>query len=724
MKGMSNHQSERRRGLVGSGPTGKAWRGILALLAGLAWATAALAGNTLERVAFSALPGNKVQFRLTLAGPAQRPRTFTTDSPSRLVLDFPGTKLALADRTMQVEVGVAHSLTAVEAGGRTRVVFNLSETVPYDVHVEGNTVLVTLESGAALVSRETQPAAQRMVSHTGRGIQALDFRRGPGGEGRVLITLDRADTLVNLKEEGQRIVLDILNTRLPRRLHEKLDVTDFATPVQSVESEAKGDDVRVTVRASGDYEYLAYQADRLYTLEFRPLTKEEEQQKKKKEHVFTGERLSLNFQDIPVRTVLHLLGDFTNRNMVISDTVKGNITLRLKNVPWDQAMDIILKTKGLDKRDQDNVTYVAPAQELLTQEQVQLKAEHDIQELAPLKSEFIQVNYAKAADLAALLKSPENRLLSPRGQVTVDKRTNTLLVQDTAAQLEDIRRMVVKLDVPVRQVLIESRIVIANNDFARDLGVRFGWSGARQLGGGNQVNIAGGLNGYVDGTSTVNKGTWLSDVAGNPFNAGISNDNASENLLVNLPVTAPTGAVNFLIGKIGSYLLQLELSAMQSEGRGEIISSPRVITSDQNKATIKQGVEIPYQQASASGATSVAFKEAVLQLDVTPQITPDDRINMKLKVNKDSPDFSRQVLGVPPINTSSVDTTVLVDNGETVVLGGIFERTKSDQKDSVPFFGDIPVVGNLFRRTTHSDTNTELLMFITPKILKTTLGAR
>jgi type IV pilus assembly protein PilQ len=372
------------------------------------------------------------------------------------------------------------------------------------------------------------------------------------------------------------------------------------------------------------------------------------------------------------------------------------------------------------------VVMVAPTQEIASREELELASQQKIEELAPLRSEFLQVNYAKAADLAALLKSAENRLLSERGQVTVDERTNTLLIQDTAAKLEDIRRMVLRLDVPVRQVMIESRIVIANNDFARDLGVRFGWSGSRDLGSGNQVNIGGGLAGHLDGTYGANKGPFLQDTAGNAFNSGyaLPNGGTAEALLVDLPANAPSGAINFLIGKIGSYLLQLELSAMQQEGRGEVISSPRVITSDQKQARIKQGVEIPFQERTSSGATSVAFKEAVLSLEVTPRITPDDRIDMELKVNKDSPDFAREVLGVPPVDTREVETTVLVDNGETVVLGGVYERTKTMSKEQVPLLGDIPVLGYLFKQKDETDNNSELLIFITPKILKETLSSR
>jgi type IV pilus assembly protein PilQ len=432
--------------------------------------------------------------------------------------------------------------------------------------------------------------------------------------------------------------------------------------------------------------------------------------------VYEGERLSLNFQDIEVRAVLQLLADFTGLNMVVSDTVAGRITLRLQNVPWDQAMDIILKTKGLSMRRNDNVVLVAPTEEIAAREKLELESQQQIEELAPLRSELVQVNYAKAADLAALLKSAENKLISERGSVSIDERTNTLLVQDTAAKLSEIRALVGELDIPVRQVLIESRIVIANNDFAKDLGVRFGFSGTA-VSNGNVGVFGGGLAGNQDNTG----------VSG-PF---VTSDGAltgsNENLLVNLPQTLAAGsggAANFILGKAGEYLLRLELSAMQQEGKGEIISSPRVITSDQNEATIKQGVQIPYQEATSSGATSVSFKDAVLELTVTPSITPDDRVIMDLLVKKDNPDFTRAVLGVPPVDTRELTTSVLVDNGETVVLGGVFERTVAENAQKVPFFGDLPGVGFAFRQKQTQDENSELLIFITPKILKDTLTLR
>jgi type IV pilus assembly protein PilQ len=715
----------------------------------------ALAGNALKKVDFSALPGNKVQIRIALAEPTQAPKAFATDSPARLVLDFQNTSVALPNKKIMIGVGAVHSLTALDAGGRARVVLNLDQRTPYELKTHENEVIITFDSGMGQITQETRPEADTaLATQAAPGLKAVDFRRGESGEGRVLVTLDKPDVAVDVKEEGKNIVLDIPNTSLPAALRQRLDVVDFATPVHSIVSEARGSDVRISIQAVGEYEYLAYQVDRLYTLEFRPISPEEQEKAKQKKQVYTGEPLSLNFQDIPVRTVLHLLGDFTSTNMVISDTVRGNVTLRLKNVPWDQALDIVLKTKSLDKREKNNVIYVAPAAELITQEQNTLAAEQKVEELAPLHSEVIQLNYADADDIASVLKSAgstttattvdttqrgitantqkereskqsqsgSESLLSERGHITVHKQTNSLLIQDTAQKLEEVRALVAKLDIPVRQVLIESRIVVANNDFSKSLGVRFGWSGSREIADGNAVNIAGGQPGYQAGTDTVNKGPWLADVSGSRFNSGISAA-GGEALLVNLPAAGSTGSINFLVGKIGSYLLQLELSAMQSEGRGEIVSSPRVVAGNREKAKIEQGYEIPYQESAGNGTTTTTFKKAVLSLDVTPRITADSRVSMQMKVNNDDLYDCGSTQG-PCVKTQSVETTVLVDNGDTVVLGGVHVRRKTDSRNSVPFFGDVPVLGNLFKNTSKIDNNSELLIFVTPKILKETLHPR
>ena len=698
---------------------------ILLLVLGLVASGHALAAATLDDVEYAALPGNQVRIDLVLSGPVAAPKTFATDQPARIALDFEGVGNRLQQRTVPVGVGVVESIAAVEASDRTRVVINLNDSAPYQVSTSGNRVSIAINPAAPPAPAPPAPAAVRTSAAppaaapapTGAGIQDIDFRRGPSGEGRVVITLPSPNTRVSVAEKGKRVIVDISDTSLPQRLLRRLDVTDFGTPVVAIESRPKGRDVQVDIETTDEYDYLAYQADRLFTVEFRPLTAAEKEELQRSKVVYSGDRLSLNFQDIEVRAVLQLLADFTGLNLVASDTVRGNITLRLKNVPWDQALDIILKSKGLSKRQTGNVIMVAPTQEIVAQEEAEMLANQKVEELAPLRSEYVQINYAKAAELAAMLKSADNRLLSPRGNVTVDARTNTLLVQDTSSNLEDIRRLVGRLDIPVRQVMIESRVVIANDDFARDLGVRFGfsrWQGNENTGKFNE--ITGGVDGYIKDLAAVGPDWPGSIKPPTPEN--------SVPLMVNLPVTDPSGAVGFLIGKVGSYLLQLELSAMQREGRGEIISSPRVITSDQNRASIKVGQEIPYQEASASGATSVSFKEAVLSLDVTPHITPDDRIIMDLKVNKDNPDFTRTVLGVPPIDTRAVETSVLVDNGETVVLGGVFERTKAYQKEQVPWLGNVPVLGNLFKTTSRSDTNNELLIFVTPKILKGELATR
>lgn len=696
-------------------------KALLGAVLALAFLSDALAGQ-LQDISFSALPGNRVEIVLTATEAVANPVSFTTDNPARIAIDLPGTTNGLTQKVTPVAIGAARSVTAIEAGDRTRVVINLLETVTHEVKTDGNKVIVDLGAGggagsmSAAAPKAAAASSRSMPTRGGSGLENIDFRRGPQGEGRVEIELGDPSVVVDMRQQGNSVVLDFMNTSIPEQLARTLDVMDFATPVKSIQTRPNGRNVRMTIATSGEFEHLAYQANNNYTVEFRALTKQEKEARLKAQQVYEGDRLSLNFQDIEVRAVLQLLADFTGLNMVVSDTVSGRITLRLKNVPWDQAMDIILKTKGLSMRKNDNVILVAPTEEIAAREKLELESQQQIAELAPLRSELIQINYAKAADLASLLKSTENKLLSERGSVSIDERTNTLLVQDTAAKLSEIRALIADLDIPVRQVLIESRIVIANNDFARDLGVKLGF-GAQDgsFVDGARFKVAGGLPGDLASPEVA------STSIENPPGSG------NQGLLVNLPQTLAAGsggAVNFILGKMGSYLLRLELSAMQQEGKGEIVSSPRVITSDQNKASIKQGVEIPYQEATSSGATSVSFKEAVLQLEVTPHITPDDRVIMDLKVDKDNPDFTRAVLGVPPVDTRSLETSVLVDNGETVVLGGVFERTKAKNIGRVPFFGDLPYVGWAFKQEQIQDENSELLIFVTPKILKDTLTLR
>jgi type IV pilus assembly protein PilQ len=668
--------------------------------------------NALQEINFAGLPGNQVQITFKLSQPISNPASFTIDNPARIAFDLPATKSELAKRSQAIGIGPAKSITAVEVKGRTRVVLNLFEMVPYETRSDGNQVVVVLGSGAAaggpVASAPVAAPTTRVSSSAPAAVTGVDFRRGDQGEGRVIVSLSDPSIAVDMRQEAGKVVLDFRGARLPEELQRRLDVTDFATPVKIIDTESAADGVRMQITSIGEYEHLAYQSENQFTVEIRETTKEEKELRQKQEFGYTGERLSLNFQDIEVRAVLQLLADFTGTNIVVSDTVSGNLTLRMQNVPWDQALDIVLRTKGLAKRENGNVILIAPSEEIAAREKLELESMKQIEELAPLYSDYIQVNYAKAADLADLLKSTDSSLLSDRGKASIDERTNTLLVQDTADKLEEIRRLVALLDIPVRQVLIESRIVLANNDFAKDLGVKFGLSKSDTYNNGSHGAVIGGkLPGDTD----------FGGITAYEVPAGSGN----EGLLVDLAAANPAGALGLALGKIGDELLQLELTAMQLEDRGEVISSPRVITSNQQEATIQQGVEIPYLEASSSGAATVSFKEAVLQLQVTPQITPDDRIIMDLQVNKDS--VGQIFSGVPSIDTRNVNTRVLVDNGETLVLGGIYEQERGREVDSVPFFGELPGVGWLFKTERNLDEKSEMLIFVTPKIIKQALGS-
>ncbi|MEN8204676.1 MAG: type IV pilus secretin PilQ [Pseudomonadota bacterium] len=658
-------------------------------------------GNTLKAVDFAELPGNKTQITLTLSKPAPAPLSFTIDNPARIALDFPDTSNGLEQRSQSIGIGMTESITAVEAQGRTRVVVNLVDMVPYEAHAEGNQVILVVQNAGGEQS-DTAAIASRATGGSTDTINNIDFRRGEDGQGRVIVSLSDPSIPVDMQQQGGKVIVDFYRAQLPEELERRLDVLDFATPVKTIDTYTRGNNVHMVITPMGDYDYLAYQSNNQFTIEVKALTKAEVEASKKDELGYSGERLSLNFQDIEVRSVLQLIADFTGINVVVSDTVTGSLTLRLKNVPWDQALDIILKTKGLAMRQTGNVMLVAPSEEIAAREKLELESQKQIEELEPLYSEFIQVNYAKASDLAGLLKSADTTLLSDRGMVTTDERTNTLLVQDTAAKLVEIRQMVATLDIPVRQVLIESRIVIASNDFARDLGVKFGLSKRTRF-DDDHILVAGGQldNGLEPGEGVPFTGF---DIGG------------KEGLIVDLPVVGATSSIGLAVGRLGSHLLQLELTAMEAEGQGEVISSPRVLTSNQKTAFIQSGTEIPYREASSSGAATTAFKDAVLELKVTPQITPDDRIIMDLDVKKDS--VGRVFDSIPSIDTNEVSTQVLVDNGETLVLGGIYEQEKSKQVDRVPFFGELPLVDWMFKKTLIKNDKAELLIFITPKIVK------
>jgi len=663
----------------------------------------------LQSIDVQTLSGQQVQLKLHMSGPAPEPLPFTIDKPARIAFDLPNTTLALASRRFDVRSGGVDTVLAAEANGRARVVVNVDSLMPYTTKVDGNMIVVTLgqQPGADV----GKPAVARAASGAPveRAIRTIDFRRGADGTGRVIVQLTDPRTPVNVRQEGQQIVVDFAGTSMPKNLMRRYDVMDFATPVQTVDAVRVEGSSRLVISSQGDFEQLAYQSDSQYTVEIKPSLKRTAGAEEKKE--YTGERLTLNFQDIDVRSVLQLLADTSGQNIVVSDSVAGNLTLRLQNVPWDQALDIVLRTKGLDKRRQDNVIIIGPTEELATREKAELAAHKEVQELSPTHTEFMQVNYAKVGDLAKLIKttSGKDSMLSSRGTLTMDERTNTLLVQDTSDKLADIRRLVQTLDVPVKQVLIEARIVIVSDTFERDLGARFGVSTARPNGPGGLLAVTG--NG-IGANQIVN--------AGLPATSSLPATTLDNRYQVNTPAAHSNGSIGLsLLG--GSYIVDLELSAAQNEGKSETISSPRIITANQKQAVIMQGVEIPFQESASSGATTTQFKDAVLKLKVTPLITPDNRVILDLDVSDDS--VGQQVTSatggsVPSIDTRQIITQVLVNDGQTVVLGGILDTTKSRSANKVPFLADIPVLGYLFRSTTDINNKTELLIFITPKILR------
>jgi type IV pilus assembly protein PilQ len=691
---------------------------VLAAVSGLNLKAHAADPNKLESIEVQTLSGQQVQLKLHLSGPAAEPLPFTIDKPARIAFDLPDTALALASRRVDVRSGGVDSVVAAEANGRTRLVVNVDSLLPYTTKVDGNTIIITLgnQPGAALakLGEPARAGAGQPAAAIARTIRTIDFRRGSDGTGRVIVQLTDPRTPVNVRQEGNQVVVDFAGTVMPKNLMRRYDVMDFATPVQTVDAIRVEGSSRLVISAQGDFEQLAYQSDNQYTIEIKPSLKRSNAEEKKE---YTGERLTLNFQDIDVRSVLQLLADTSGQNIVVSDSVAGNLTLRLQNVPWDQALDIVLRTKGLDKRRQDNVIIIGPTEELANREKAELSARREVQELSPVRSEYLQVNYAKVSDLAKLIKTTTGKdsMLSPRGTLSIDERTNTLLVQDTAEKLADIRRLVQTLDVPVRQVLIEARIVIVNDTFERDLGARFGITSAQQNGNNGLLAVTG--NGVGADTLTGSAANNLS--TGKPVfpvTAPILNNRYQ----VNLPVASPAGTIGLSLLH-GANLLDLELSAAQNEGRGEVISSPRVITANQKPATIMQGVEIPYQESASSGATTTQFKKAVLSLKVTPLITPDNRVILDLDVNDDSVgQLVQSATGgsVPSIDTREILTQVLVNDGQTVVLGGILETTKTASTKKVPFLGDIPVLGYLFKTTTDVNNKKELLIFITPKILR------
>jgi len=700
----------------------------VALLLFVGSATNAQEGNRLQDIQVQSLPGQRVELKLIMSGTAPEPLAFTIDDPARIALDLPDTALGLTSRRRDVNLGPLDTVLTAEANGRTRVVLNLDAMVAYETRASGNTVTITLGDGEDYSAGTTQFASnvtsqQSYASSGDRSITSVDFRRTRDGGGRVVVNLTDPSTPVDIRQEGGRVVAVFKDTSLPAALMRRLDVMDFATPVTTVDTLRTNLDARIVISADGKYEQLAYQSDNEFTIEINPDVADAEEGSTlfSETKEYEGQRLTLNFQDIETRAVLQLLAETSGRNIVVSDTVQGNVTLRLRNVPWDQALDIVMTTKGLDMRQNGNVIIVAPAEEIAARETADLEAKQAIAELEPLYSEFLQVNYAKASDLSALISgsdSTSNAMLSDRGSIAVDDRTNTLLVQDTAERLQDIRRMVSTLDVPIKQVLIESRIVVVNDDFSRDLGIRLGVTAFNE----NSSDGVTVISGTGTGTDTM-VNSALNNLAdpGNGTIYPIQVPQLNNRYNVSVPITNAAG--RFALAVLESdYLVDLELTALEAEGRGEIVSTPRVITANQKEARIEQGVEIPYQQSASSGATTIQFKKAVLSLTVTPQITPDNNIIMDLLVHKDNVGdiISTGGLGgtVPSIDTRAVETQVLVADGQTVVLGGIYETERRETINKVPFLGDIPVLGNLFKSKQRIDNKAELLIFVTPRILE------
>lgn len=708
------------------------WRaGLAAVVLGCSLPLASWAQNAIQAITSSQQAGTEV-VRIELKEALKSvPVGFSIQMPPRIAIDLPGVGNELGRSAIDINQGNLRSVNVAQAGERTRLVLNLKQASSYRAQIEGKALVLILDGGGAAMaqapaaSAPTTPAAPTQFAPALNAellaLRDIDFRRGTDGSGRVIVTLPSTQVGVDIRQQGQSLVVEFQRATLPEALRRRLDVTDFGTPVQSVSSFQSGDRVRLVVEPRGDWEHSAYQTDNQFVLEVRPM--KVDANKLTQGPGFQGEKLSLNFQNIEVRALLQVIADFTNFNVVTSDTVTGTVTLRLKDVPWDQALDIILQSKGLGVRKNGNVLWIAPKDELTAKEQVDLEAKKKISELEPLRTQAFQLNYTKAEDVARGLSGQNQgsgggggssagqntRILSPRGSLIYEQRTNQLFVSDIPSKLEEISALIAKIDIPVRQVLIEARIVEADDSFGRTLGVKLG---AVDLTRPQRTGITVGGNYAAVGAQT------------GQIAPGIDFTNTQ---MVNLPAGSlgGTDAATFALSLFNSSanrFLNLELSALEADGKGKIVSSPRVITTDQKKASIEQGEEIPYQQSTSSGATAIQFKKASLRLEVTPQITPEGNVILTLDVTKDS--RGELTVSGPAINKKQVQTEVLVENGGTVVIGGIF--TQDDRKDvsKVPLLGDIPVVGNLFKTTTRSERRTELLIFITPKIVTDRSAAR
>ncbi len=724
--------------------------GMFALLAGFlalgAGSALAQTTNSLDALSVSKASSGRTVIKFTLKAPLSNPPAgFAIANPPRIALDFPDTGNGLGKTVQDVGDPALRSVNVVQAGNRTRVVFNLNKPQSYETQIEGNTVLVTLTDQPSAATAAEAPVVSRFaearpgeVTHT---LRDVDFRRGRNGEGRIIVDLSDNSTGIDIRQQGRTLVVDFLKTAVPRNLERRLDVADFATPVATIDTFGQGGNARIVIEPRGLWEHSAYQADNRFILEIKPIQEDPNKLTQGTRQGFKGEKLSLNFQNVEVRAVLQVIADFTGLNIITSDTVTGSLTLRLKDIPWDQALDIIMQTKGLDMRKNGNVVLIAPREELAVKEKQQLEARQQISELEPLQTEMFQLNYAKSSDILAIINvgargagggaaGAGDRFLSRRGSAFVDPRTNILFVTDTASKLEEVRRIIRQIDTSVRQVLIESRIVIASDKFSRQLGVRLGV----QTGFTVNKRYAGGFGGTLSTTpvvtctaTTCTRETRTQtpyELASGIANAGYSD---SPQLNVNLPVAGAAGQLALTLINLGSgNLINLELSALEADTLGKVISSPRVVTADNQKAHIEQGTDIPYIiQGTNNTVPTVQFKKAVLSLDVTPQITPDNRIIMTVEIHKDTVGQIINIAGsqYPSIDTKNVTTLIAVNNGDTAVIGGIYEETINNNVTKVPFLGDIPILGYAFKQTAKDIEKTELLIFLTPRIIKESVTA-
>jgi type IV pilus assembly protein PilQ len=686
--------------------------------------------NKIEKVDFATLSGDRIAIKIQTSQPIQNPPpSFTLNNPPRIALDFPDTANGLNKTSLGVDQGPLKSISIAQAKERTRMVLNLSKAVAYDTTISGNEATIVLQ-GDAISAKATGAAVTKFAEATANdqthSITNVDFMRGKNGEGRILVDLSDQAAGIDIQQQGKKIVVDFINTDLPANLQRRLNVVNFNTPVLYVDTMEQGKNTRMVIEPQGEWEQSAYQTDKRFILDVRPVVQDPNKLVQGSKKGYAGEKLSLNFQNIDVRSVLQVIADFTGFNIITSDTVTGNLTLRLKDVPWDQALDIIMQAKGLSMRKTGNVIWVAPSEEVAAKEKLLLESSQQIEDLEPMRTEVFTLRYQKADAVKNLISDAKQKILSKRGNAVVDVRTNTLFVQDTARHLEEVQNIINKIDIPVRQVMIESRLVIADERFGKSLGARFGIA-QRGTPGQNVTAIGGTIGNKFTASSPTSLtmgnhvGTQMT-ATGDDSLLALSSDGQPD-LNANLPVAGAFGNFAFTLFRLpAGFLLNLELSALETDQRGKVVSSPRVTTANQQKAIIEQGTEIPYQQATSSGATSIAFKKASLSLEVTPQITPDEKIIMDLEVKKDR--VGQVFVGIPSIDTQRVQTQVLVANGETAVLGGIYEQTERNDVDKVPFFGDLPFIGNAFKRRIKQNDKTELLIFITPRVMDENLAIR